>query len=115
MNVASLELSKELYGLSGWEDTTHTLYMNVTGQVSPVPRGEGGWCPAYDLGYLLRKLPRRTTPGKKTFDLCVIGTGWSAWYEGTKLEGVSNDSPEDAATMLAIELFKHGVLKKGEN
>jgi hypothetical protein len=66
MNVASLEPCKELYELSGWNDTefwyaetlnepphnwtlgNNRLTIGMTG---------GRQLPAYDLGYLLRKLP----------------------------------------------------------
>ena len=59
MNVASLELCKELYELSGWWGT-HRVFWDINGDVlhSCTDQGIGYVCPAFDLGYLLRKLPK---------------------------------------------------------
>ena len=129
MNVASLELCKELYELSGWSKT-HMLWhksanpMRALSSWLPTTT-EAYWSfvkenrgdevltiPAYDLGYLLRKLP----PEDKKLgylDLCQDGTNWMARY--TKLSATmmhaKADTPEDAAAKLAIELFKQGMLK----
>lgn len=69
--------------------------------------------PAYDLGYLLRKLPMyleikhpdtlRLTIG------AVIGGRWCAsydWEDGGVMHEQFQGTPEDAACKLAIELFK---------
>lgn len=103
MNVASLSLCKELYELSGWDSLEY--HPNAVG--TPIT------CPAYDLGYLLRKLPRG----------CYIAQtrkGWTA-SSGNAREifgkqspiTLNADTPEDAACKLVIELFKQGILKKG--
>lgn len=127
MNVASLELCKELYELSGLNDTffIHQLQFKddtPTRKMIVVDR-ETGHCgshdhketPAYDLGYLLRKLPwgveiTQTDPATEN--------PWLARYFSDK-DGITAlvphhlyaDTPEDAAVKLAIELFKQGVLK----
>lgn len=92
MNVASLELCKELYELSGWK----------TGGDKPTWNGRKGVnsAPAYDLGYLLRKLPYHgVISGQGTFRQASC-SGYIA----------SSDTPEDALAQLAIELHKQGVL-----
>lgn len=60
MNTASLDLCKELYSLSGWQETSFIwaehgkdsfiMHNSITKKADDYP-------PAYDLGYLLRKLP----------------------------------------------------------
>lgn len=147
-NVASKELSRELYELSGWDGT-----LAVYEQTAGIPIGEpyiaypelekrwGLWgtqefkvqTPAYDAGYLLRKLPDRIQDSHGTwFALMGFPNGVNPWfaYKST-LQGedsrwpndkgipfykrvFSADTPEDALTSLAIELFKSNVLVKGD-
>lgn len=139
MNVASLELCKELYELSGWKDTLleHKSYDN--GETLTLPydddSGKKYFCPAYDLGYLLRKLQatanREWSNGWKGYDITFfwdeIDKDWSARFKNTdadddkffgdktgvygfnRFEEVA-DIPEDAACKLAIELFKQELL-----
>lgn len=121
MNVASLYLCKELYELSGWEagleqdrywvsDTlTHRAYLktrDVEGAIN---------IPAYDLGYLLRKLD-----GHVTLTNEWAAGGWRAifkktgdMYEGPKSVEIG-DTPEDAVARLTIKLFKQKILTKGK-
>lgn len=81
-------ISYELQQLSGW------LY-----------DGRGG----YSLGYLLRKLP-----GVKLEQ--IDKDYWNAqtsYDDGTEIPDYKScdaDTPEDAAALLCIELFKQGVL-----
>lgn len=145
MSVASLELCRELHELSGWDGT-----LAVYEQTAGIPIGEpyiaypelekrwGLWgtqefkvqTPAYDAGYLLRKLPH-FVPSKvyegKHADLWLrkdyaMDTGedkYLAWYFVNGIQdvesdfGESGDTPEDALCKLAIELFKSNVLVKG--
>lgn len=120
MNVASLELSKELYELSGWDDTSFK-WEEV---------GEYGWdvakasylaaedFPAYDLGFLLRKLPPFIGNHVLTIEKDPIHY-YAGYIEiGRNGKGAllspyrqEADTPEDAVAKLAIELFKSGVLK----
>lgn len=102
MTAASLELCKQLFELTGWDAEEHWASEWVTrGQV-----------PAYDLGFLLRKLPKKV--GRTHFTMRHIGKSkyvageWEVGYRGIHGHG---DTPEDAACLLAIELFKQGVLK----
>lgn len=146
MNVASLELCRELYELSGWEDTdlfhnwgkrfgTRDVYKRgipraVTDFSKVVDFAEVGRtrlqglrtqyvedgyvlddyreklsCPAYDLGYLLRKLPdfylNRDPDGFYSIELDSL--------EGSHYRQDA-DTPENAVCKLCIELFKQGIL-----
>lgn len=132
MNVASLELCKELYGLSGWDSEYLQEYCQSGSKRAVYGADSGvGWYaydkesaelhhknaypryPAYDLGYLLRKLPH-SIPDYFGID----GHIDLYWYEGkwwcdygTKTHGKA-DTPDDATAMLAIELFEQGILTK---
>jgi hypothetical protein len=67
MNVAALELCKELFELSGWDGTPYDHLVNDDGEnhTSPAIFGHSDSFfvayPAYDLGYLIRRLPSGTT------------------------------------------------------
>lgn len=112
MNVASLELCKELYELSGWEDTEKWLTASdllpeiIDGKKTGNLKREQ--VPAYDLGYLLRKLPPVTKVINCSNEKTQI---YGALFPELKLT-FHGDTPEDAACKLAIELFKQGVLPK---
>lgn len=107
MNVASLELCKELYELSGWwPDDIEVPIADEDGSVGP-----GFSFPCYTLG--------RVTIGGE------VGVFDASWHksihggvEAVGLRGSGEtkaDIPEDATCKLAIELFKQGILKKGED
>jgi hypothetical protein len=130
MSVASLELCRELYELSGWAD--------VNTPVTDWPSGDR--YPEYDLGYLLRKLPdsMHSLTYEVTYRLQMkkVDFGYffeysnHAWFRDHKsvfsrrgydvsdeslaygIKPVYADSPEDAAAKLCISLFEHGILKK---
>lgn len=111
MNVASLELSKTLFELSRWSYPGMLYYLLPDDDVVV------GWLdgkdsvPAYDLGYLLRKLS--TVPVKlrnKRTGQWAIAFRTGGYNEKEYL--AEADTPEDAACRLAIELFKKGVLRK---
>lgn len=134
MNVASLELCKELYELSGWGDTSE-FYVNgmlqhgidTAFEDHAIKTNYPGYSPAYDLGYLLRKLPGQVLestdiPKKMTSHPLRLeapevnwpsdGKKWAFFYENHKTLWSEGDTPEDAICALAIELFKQGVLPK---
>ena len=134
MNTASLELSKELYELSDWEELGNvpSAWYGYIEDEETVCYGQTkpeGCIPAYDLGFLLRKLPKLLDIDGASFSLClhtnIAPPDWTAYYmfvqvvDG-KLKRFSNrlkveaDTPEDAVCKLAIELFKQGVLKGKE-
>lgn len=137
MTTASLELSKELYELSVWEELGNvpSAWYGYIEDEETVCYGQTkpeGCIPAYDLGFLLRKLPYfiDTKDARGTFEFFLKKT-WDRYHAGYNKpesgqwvdydDGQSKryvwkvpqaDTPEDAVCKLAIELFKQGVLKK---
>ena len=120
MNVASLELSKQLWKLSGWK--CQDAYIQVKDPEAPIEL-LSEYSPvlsrndydiivsAYDLGYLLRKLPAEVRNESLTLDR--VAGGWSCRYglmSPNKIE-IRADTPEDAACKLLIELIKRKVIK----
>lgn len=98
MNVASLELSKELYELSGWETDKWFAF----GAEDEITLAEMPDIPQYELGYLLRKLPG----DMRWLDYSVRAGKWEMLHD------IEANSPEEATAKLCIELFKQGVLKE---
>lgn len=130
MNVADKELCKELYELSeftgtywkyceidpgNWQLCTDSeKYLDSTKNNQP-------WCPAYELDYLLRKLPltakHPATGEKHTLGLSwhLTKKKWIADYERSMIAHAFADTPENATAKLAIILFKQGILLKEPN
>lgn len=135
---ASLELCKELYELSGWGETL-AYYEQSDG----IPPGEpyivypelikqyGLWgtqevkvrTPAYDAGYLLRKLPRVIEEMDSLKFLSVepspiSSREWEAGYSDENYDKPEfvcySETVEDCLASLAIELFKENIIKRGE-
>lgn len=126
MNVANYELSEELYKVSGW--TTNRKWvpdlMNHGFFIEDGDPLAEGACPAYDLGYLLRKLPHL-----KDIDFRIEQDGedengycWAAYGKDYAVHRKNDSwrwrsvasSPEDAMCQLIIALFKANILVKGE-
>lgn len=128
MHVASLELCRTLHELSGWGNPDAERPLNE----DPYFWTDGWWCqeadgrewefysevsdhtmwgnnhlvPAYDLGYLLRKLP----PKHLKLELDIYDR-WKASFMDEHIHRFEiADTPEDAACKLAIALFKQGIL-----
>lgn len=151
MNVTSLELSKELYEVSGWQVTNywwrehlpnhnlnHTvlkeamisdnLRFKANTEANNRFREENKFYPAYDLGYLMRKLPARLDLKDniswnltfwKTIKDLEGNTQYSADYQAGMSEKMlisktwlEQDMPENALAVLIIHLFKQGLLTK---
>lgn len=116
-DVASLELCKELYEVSGWfsaelRDSYYTPVGKRKGHlVKDVSASDKMplQLPAYTLGYLLRKLPK----GCSVFRTVSSDEVWIATAGMKRLDDFysGSDTPENAACKLTIELFKQGVLK----
>lgn len=108
VNTTSLEISKRLYKLSGWDDTDKFLHLKGNGDTmlfTPIAKHLSDCdAPAYDLGYLLRKLPA----GEYSFIRNYSGNSWI--LDCVSYQTTSN-TPEDAAGLLAIKLLEEGVLK----
>ena len=124
MNVASLELCKELYEL-GFGDNTERGWFKIDGEYHAYPRkyftvgkeliefrAMALICPAYDLGYLLRKLPPTIYehhPTKEYSRLviepnAINDSRWTFYYPAERNHfSETADTPEDAACKLGIE------------
>lgn len=127
MNVANLELCRELYALSGlgwdkaadkpdvlgvqqWYSDEHTLEFMVNWREERFKP----WVPAYSLGYLLRKLPQTAVVSMQDGNGNVNGYYADSYklldrkQEPKRFEA---DTPEDAACKLLIKLIQEGVVK----
>jgi hypothetical protein len=118
--VASLELSKRLYELSGWDDT-RLVHQELNGrrwvvedEVALYPS-----YPAYELGYLIRKLPAvflkyySLTITKRVDDTYSCCYADAESYIANKGQMFTEaDTAENTLGLLAIKLFEEGVLKK---
>lgn len=143
MNTASFTLCRKLYELSGWELPAYTgyswieekLFINLTrwhdtmgaghDWIRPLDNGperDATKCiPAYDLGYLLRKLPSefsdsdgnvyRLRGGKNQYYFFEYQSREDYDVRWWNISPFSKGSPEEAVCELAIELFKQEVLK----
>jgi len=131
MNVASRELCEELYRLSRWgrlDDSELNWYFKFGKHLGDDERWsitgneEMGEYPAYDLGYLLRKLPAEVEEFSETYHLTyeLLLAKYEAnefhadywWNDDLRFNMVPSGTPEDALVTLAIELFKQGVLTR---
>jgi hypothetical protein len=118
-----LELCKELYELSGWMVDDYYMGYPLVWATDEMSKGlakhqlvwHEPWrsdpnykfvAPAYDLGYLLRKL--------QGYDCGVYYSNqWQQWIATAHDNNQGKaDTPENAAAKLAIELFKQNILTK---
>jgi hypothetical protein len=132
MNTASLELCKELYGLSLWQPVDELPHGAICDARFWVQRAHSlpevkhqlassfnSWdiiVPAYDIGYMLSKLPElrdgyewQLSPA--TYEDYKFSVGYPHHTEAEKLFGYG-DTSEDATCKLIIELFKQGILTR---
>jgi hypothetical protein len=134
MNTANLENCKKLYELSGWGETEYLYGKNIVSGNYPLFHQDNypqsypyeSSFPAYDLGYLIRKLPQdlKSEPDKDNrceqwglrLETPIVNhtSGlWAFYYENSKpYIWQEADTPEDALCLLAIKLFEEGILKK---
>lgn len=121
MNTASLELSKELYELSDWYDTSYVYArggalalrrVDIDQHVDHVFEEP----PAYDLGFLLRRLSNvevgNDTDNSKDGQYYAKRPNSTGQVDSNDKAGNLEfaDTPEDAAAKLAIGLIKQGIL-----
>ena len=135
MNVASLENCKRLYELSGWRatDKYHVLNHRNTWIIGGNPdfenkvleslaEGRGTFkldrvYPAYESGYLVRKLPPQVKIHKDYDANPELPEETPAFYyalynqRGLGIYNFGAETPEDALCLLAIKLFEEGILK----
>lgn len=130
MNVASLILCQKLYKLTGWNakeignDMEVWAYGDGKASILSVGFTMGGTfdlCPAYELGFLLRKLPIQTDEtsylsinrgyfkGEEAYK-CGYGNHTDKYILTSEFSCIA-DTPEDAACKLLIELLKKGIIK----
>ena len=107
--TASLELSRKLYELSGWYDCSHVWKDDIPQRMYEMSTQDNCY-PAYDLGYLLRKLPKQLDNGGLLYLNTTIDGKWSCGHRGTYYK--QGNTPENAACSLAIKLFEQNILKK---
>lgn len=104
-DVVSLDLSRELYELSGW-DGTGQWYVSYSGEgweLKPYLDQEAlDEAPAYSLGYLIRRLQ------PITLERSIEGV-WMAYQRFDEREAA--DTPEDCVAKLCIKLIKQGVIQ----
>ena len=118
MNVARKDLCQTLHELSGWDDTDHHWSKDIDGRDTVITTGASGTIiPAYDLGYLLRKLPAGTRISKEHDASPEHPNETPAHYRACYDTSehlhfwLGASTPEDAACLLAIELLKSGIMK----
>lgn len=105
--TASLETSKRLFELSGWDDTEYCYYANGgvvdsdtvwhRSRVSIKP----GSMPAYDSDYLLGKLPKEISDKRflhLTYPINMWVAGYATNIDGILVGKVSFDLMQTAAT-----------------
>ena len=134
-NVASLVLCKELHDLSGWEAPDTWAFGDELNEpiVVSSDHGELGHdiyrvAYAYDLGYLLRKLPAQIEFNDEIVKLTLDRQSGKMWrasyayplermkakrrYADWKFLAYQYETPENALCRLAITLLKQGILGK---
>lgn len=136
MNVADLDLCRELYELSGW--VSPDLYYQYVGGKSSIELAAHGYekekwvtgvydsdvilsLPAYDLGFLIRKLPALYFEEGEVYQLTLL-KGSAVKYQAYSLRKKKlvdrfaqvgeEDELENLTAKLAIELFKAGILTR---
>jgi hypothetical protein len=117
MNTASLELCRELYEITGWEaddwyDHGNMAELCTLEDVEAGDNPKSEYTPAYDLGYLIRKLDHKWFRLEHSFEINEPINRWSAWYLTDDVGGYveEGESPEDAVAMLCIQLIRKGVM-----
>lgn len=137
MNVVSIELAKKLAEVSGWESDHAIVIVNpgLEGEYVRVREldadedidevGAEAW--AYDLGHVLSNLPQFISWQGDDLSFFISPVGRKVYTEGEVADwatGYMNHSEmpaimrtderiEDAAALIAIELFEQGVLTRG--
>lgn len=115
MHVTRVDLCKQLYDLSGWgnaswwhECCTDGAY-HTTISLRDERYTQNVYIPAYDLSYLLRRLPKVWVMGP------IPGAMWMITYNPGLPQReiiIQDESLEDAVCRLAIALFQRGILER---
>jgi hypothetical protein len=113
MDFADIALCQQLFELSGWEDTSFKYDEDGKTVMSAAEMADGEGTPAYDLGYLVRKLPYSVS-------VTALRAGFTTTAAPMRHRPphfhylARGDTPEDTTADVLIEMFKQGVLKRGE-
>lgn len=103
MQTASLELSKQLFEVSGWYDHANGVW----------PDDEADAIQKYSLGFLIRKLPAKYYNLTKVVDSPEYIS--YIYKNGAIQQELGDDTPENVLTKLCIALFEAGILtREGE-
>lgn len=112
MNVADSSLCEELFTLSSWHDTDNWYYDGAVDAYR-------GWVdygtkcsPAYDLGFLIRKLPHvfLAKTKKSGYRARYIKGRWGKNGIEKQITEAA-ETPENALCTLAIHLIKEGLIE----
>lgn len=109
MGAANIELCRELYELSGWGDTDN-VWEQIASDNHPIP--------AYETDWLLAKLPsgagviKNSSYPEQTYTARrpnMLGAPENKDPLNGRI-GWDSDTPANALCVMAIELFKKGIL-----
>lgn len=111
--TATLDNSKKLYELTGWEGTG--VMGTLPQDIGTSPKGR-----IYDSDYLLEKLPAKINHDKEDYFLVLWPSGfaepelWFAAYTDAYYVDMpflaNTETPADALCLLAIKLKEEGVM-----
>lgn len=117
-HIAKFELCRELYELSGWS-WTDCYYRVIEGkpQIVELVLGlpiMGLHLPAYDVGYLMGRLPQKVNGARLVLAGMPMSGHWGcAYLYGLNISFDASqiaDTPENALCGLAIVLWRQGIL-----
>jgi hypothetical protein len=127
VDVVSLELCQELYALSSWDDCSFDWLIDKIDDeyarepaISYLNRRHSeifDWLPAYDLSYLLTKLPpylhqRRTGRWSPNLQIFRRANWWTAGYSGRVDLSARARTAADAVAVVTIRLLTQGLIEK---
>lgn len=104
MKTASRVISAMLYEVSKWDSVRLDTYPKD---------GPDLMCPAYDLGFVLRKMPKYLLAGNTNTPLrMTVEPDYYCFRYGFEPgHSAKAKSPEDAICKLAIKLFERGLIE----
>lgn len=114
MHFAEVELCRKLYDVSGWDDTSFKYVGGSRDNIQLRPRNKritAPDVPAYDLGYLVRRLPYpvSVTANQKGF----VTTAAMMRHRPPFFNYLARDaSPENSTVDVLLEMFKQNVLTR---
>jgi len=118
LHIAKFELCRELYELSGWTwtDYYYTIFEYRPQDVVVLlgKAKDGLHIPAYEIGYLIERLPQKVNGARLVLAGMPMSGRWGcAYLYGLNISFDASqiaDTPQDAACSLAIVLWRQGIL-----